>query len=44
MAILGILSSCRNARDLDLPKAPYDSTFLYLFERVELGNLWTNGA
>jgi hypothetical protein len=53
MAILGILSSCRSARDLErftkrhhqafgaalgleLPKTPCDSTFLYLFERVEL--------
>ena len=51
MAILGILSGCRSARDLErfakrhhlafgaaldleLPKAPCDSTFLYLFERV----------
>ncbi len=36
MAILGILSSCRSARDLELPKAPCDSTFLDLFGRVEL--------
>jgi hypothetical protein len=53
MAILGILSSCRSARDLErfakrhhqafgsaldleLPKAPCDSAFLYLFERVDL--------
>ncbi len=58
MAILGILSGCRCARDLErfarghyqafaaaldleLPKAPCDSTFLYLFERVELEQpLW----
>jgi hypothetical protein len=56
MAILGILSGCRSARDLErfakrhhhefgaaldleLPKAPCDSTFLYLFERVELEQL-----
>ena len=56
MAILGILSGCRSARDLerfakrhhqafaaaldvDMPKAPCDSTFLYLFERVELEKL-----
>jgi hypothetical protein len=31
MAILCILSGCRRARDLELPKAPCDSTFLYLF-------------
>jgi hypothetical protein len=53
MAILGILSGCRSAMDLErfakrhhrafgaalgleLPKAPCNSTFLYLFERVEL--------
>jgi len=57
MAILGILSGCRSARDLErfakrhhqafgealgleLPKAPCDSTFLYLFERVELEQLF----
>jgi hypothetical protein len=57
MAILGILSGCRSARDLErfakrhhqafgsaldleLPKAPCDSTFLYLFERVELEALF----
>jgi hypothetical protein len=57
MAILGILSGCRSARDLErfakrhhqvfgaaldleLPKAPCDSTFLYLFERVELDELF----
>ena len=57
MAILGILSGCRSARDLErfakrhhqafgaaldleLPKAPCDSTFLYLFERVELEPLF----
>ena len=57
MAILGILSGCRSARDLerfakrhhqafaaaldvDMPKAPCDSTFLYLFERVELEQLF----
>jgi len=57
MAILGILSGCRSARDLErfsrrhyqafaaaldleLPKAPCDSTFLYLFERVELEELF----
>jgi len=28
------------ALDLQLPKAPYDSTFLYLFERVELEELF----
>ena len=56
MAILGILSGCRNARDLErfakrhhqtfsaaldleLPNAPCDSTFLYLFERVEIEEL-----
>jgi len=56
IAILGILSGCRSARDLErfakrhhkafaaaldleLPKAPCDSTFLYLFERVELEQL-----
>jgi hypothetical protein len=56
-AILGILSGCRSARDLErfakrhyrafaaaldleLPKAPCDSTFLYLFERVELEQLF----
>jgi hypothetical protein len=26
--------------DLELPRAPYDSTFLYLFERVELDELF----
>jgi len=58
MAILGILSGCRSARDLErfakrhnqafgaaldleLPKAPCDSTFLYLFERVELEELFS---
>jgi len=58
MAILGILSGCRSARDLErfakrqlhafgaafdleLPKAPCDSTFLYLFERVELEQLFS---
>ena len=57
MAILGILSGCRSARDLErfakrhhkafgaaldleLPNAPCDSTFLYLFERVELAQLF----
>ena len=57
MAILGILSGCRSARDLErfakrhhqafgtaldlpLPKAPCDSTFLYLFERVDLEQLF----
>ncbi len=57
IAILGILSGCRSARDLecfakrhhqsfaaaldvDMPKAPCDSTFLYLFERVELEQLF----
>jgi hypothetical protein len=57
MAILGILSGCRSARDLErfakrhhqafgaaldleLTKAPCDSTFLYLFERVELEALF----
>jgi hypothetical protein len=57
MAILGILSGCRSARDLErfakrhyrafaaaldleLSKAPCDSTFLYLFERVELEQLF----
>ena len=57
IAILGILSGCRSARDLErfakrhhqafaaaldleLPKAPCDSTFLYLFERVDLGQLF----
>lgn len=56
MTILGILSGCRSARDLErfakrhhqalgaalgleLPNAPCDSTFLYLFERVELEQL-----
>ena len=28
------------ALDLELPKAPYNSTFLYLFERVELEQLF----
>lgn len=57
MAILGILSDCRSARDLerfarrhrqafnqalglDLSGAPCDSTFLYLFERVDLDGLF----
>jgi hypothetical protein len=57
MAILGILSGRRSARDLErfakrrhqvfsaaldleLSKAPCDSTFLYLFERVELEQLY----
>ena len=57
MAILGILSGYRSARDLErfakrhhqafgaaldleLPNAPCDSTFLYLFERVELEQLF----
>jgi len=57
LAILGILSGCRSARDLEgfakrhhqafgsafdleLPKAPCDSTFLYLFERVEIEELF----
>jgi hypothetical protein len=57
MAILGIVSGCRSARDLqrfanrhhqafgaalglELPKAPCDSTFLYLFEWVELEQLF----
>jgi hypothetical protein len=59
MAILGSLSGCHSARDLDsyscrrrhrqalcaaldleLPQAPCDSTFLYLFERVELQELF----
>jgi hypothetical protein len=57
MAILGILSGCRSASDLErfaklhhqvfaaalyveMPKAPCDSTFLYLFERVELEQLF----
>jgi hypothetical protein len=57
MAILGILSGCRSARDLErfakrhhqafaaaldveMPKAPCDSTFLYLFERMELEQLF----
>jgi len=58
MAILGILSGCRSARDLErfakrhlqafgaaldleLPRAPCDSTFLYLFERVEIEQLFS---
>ncbi|MCT0201811.1 transposase family protein [Synechococcus sp. CS-603] len=57
MAILGILSGCRSARDLErfakrhhqefsaaldleMPKSPCDSTFLHLFERVELEELF----
>ncbi len=57
IAILGILSGCRSARDLErfarrhrqvfnaalgleLRSAPCDSTFLYLFERVELEELF----
>ena len=57
IAILGILSGCRSARDLErfakrhrqasgaaldleLPNAPCDSTVLYLFERVELEQLF----
>lgn len=57
MAILGILSDCRSARDLErfarrhrqafrqalgleLCSAPCDSTFLYLFERVDLDGLF----
>ena len=57
IAILGILSGCRSARDLErfarrhhqafgaaldleLSKAPRDSTFLYLFERVEIEELF----
>lgn len=57
MAILGILSDCRSARDLErfarrhrqafsqaldleLRSAPCDSTFLYLFERVDLDGLF----
>ena len=40
MAILGILSGWRSARDLELTKTPCDSTFLYLFERVELEELF----
>ena len=57
MAILGILSGCRSARDLErfarrhyqafgaaldleLSNAPCDSTFLDLFERVELQQLF----
>lgn len=53
MVILGILSDCRSARDLEsfsmghhqafdealdleLPKAPCDSHFLYLFDWVDL--------
>ena len=57
LAILGIPSGCRSARDLErfakrhhqtfgaaldleLPKAPCDSTFLYLFERVEIEELF----
>ena len=58
LAILGILSGCRSARDLErfarrhrvafnaalgleLRGAPTDSTFLYLFERVDLQSLFT---
>ena len=58
MAILGILSGCSSAGDLerfakrhhqafaaaldvDMPKAPCDSTFLCLFERVELEQLFS---
>ena len=33
-------SCCRSARDLELTKALCDSTFLYLFERVELEELF----
>jgi hypothetical protein len=57
MAILGILSGCRSARDLErfakrhhqafgaaldleLPKVTCDSTFLSLFERVEIEDLF----
>jgi hypothetical protein len=57
MVILGIMSCCRSARDLErfarghhqafataldveMPNAPCDSTFLYLFERVELEQLF----
>ena len=40
MPILGILSGCRSARDLELPEAPCDSTFLYLLTRVELKQLF----
>lgn len=39
-AIFGILSGCYSARDLELPKAPCDSTFLYLLERVEIEELF----
>ena len=58
LAILGILSGCRSARDLErfarrhrvafnaalgleLRGAPTDSTFLYLFERLDLQSLFT---
>jgi hypothetical protein len=57
MAILGILSVCPNARDLEcftkrhhqafaaaldleLSKAPCEPTFLYLFERVDIEQLF----
>lgn len=57
MAILGIFSGCRSARnlerfakrhhqafaaalDLELPKAPCGFIFLYLFERVEIEELF----
>lgn len=57
MVILGILSGCRSARDLErfaklphpalcaaldlmLSKAPCDSRFLNLFERVEIEELF----
>jgi hypothetical protein len=58
VAILGILSDCRSAKDLErfaarhhgalnaglglgLKGSPTDSTFLYLFERVELSDLFS---
>ena len=40
MAILGILSGCRSASDLESNKAPCDSTSLYLFEKVELEEIF----
>jgi hypothetical protein len=58
MTILGILSGCRSAKDLErfakrhhqtfgaalgleMPKAPCDYTFLNLFERVKLEQLFS---
>lgn len=32
-----------SALDMEVPKAPCNSTFLYLFERVELSQLICNG-